>query len=200
MNTFIKTMSCGGGCPGAQLAQQLPPEMRHRKASPASLIALLLPGAGFSLGLYLLRGLPQFVWLRHLSLYPWQLWVMAASGLVATLAGLGDWVFHRWATRCVVSRAERNCELLALAGGGLPMFGLMSLASVSARPLQYLLPAIVVLLFTTALICYDEFIFHRRRCKRLETVLHRLLVFGNGIAWMAWAHWCFVQERGSLAA
>jgi hypothetical protein len=69
----------------------------------------------------------------------------------------------------------------------------MSFASLSARPLQFLLPVLIVLLFTVTLICYDEFIFHRRRCRRLETVLHRLLVFGNGTAWLAWAHWCFVQ-------
>ena len=73
------------------------------------------------------------------------------------------------------------------------MFVLMSLASVSRQPLAYLLPVIVVLLFTVTLICYDEFIFHRRRCRRLETLLHRALVFGNGAAWFAWAHWCFVK-------
>jgi hypothetical protein len=45
------------------------------------------------------------------------------------------------------------------------------------------------------MICYDEFVFHRKRCGRYETMLHRLLVFGNGIAWLAWMHWCFVRER-----
>jgi hypothetical protein len=64
----------------------------------------------------------------------------------------------------------------------------------SDRPLQFLLPAIVVVLFIATLICYDEFIFHRRRCRPLETVLHRVLVFGNGAAWLAWAHWCFVAR------
>jgi hypothetical protein len=94
-----------------------------------------------------------------------------------------------------VGRKERNCELLALAGGGVPMFVLMSAASLGQQPARFLVPVIVVLLFTVTLICYDEFIFHRRRCRRMETVLHRLLVFGNGAAWLAWAHWCFVAER-----
>src|SRR6185295_19186634 len=114
-------------------------------------------------------------------------------GCIATLAGMGDWAYHRWVAKCVVGKKERDCELLALAGGGVPMFVLMSLASVSRQPLAFLLPVLVVLLFTTALICYDEFIFHRRRCRRLETLLHRTLVFGNAAAWFAWAHWCFVK-------
>ena len=57
-----------------------------------------------------------------------------------------------------------------------------------------LLPIIVVALFTATLICYDEFVFHRKRCGVYETLLHRLLVFGNGVAWLAWMHWCFVRE------
>jgi hypothetical protein len=76
-----------------------------------------------------------------------------------------------------------------------PLFVLMSLASVLDRPVVVLIPVIVVVLFITTLICYDEFLFHRKRCGRYETVLHRLLVFGNGLAWLAWVHWCFVRER-----
>ena len=197
-NLISLTGSCGRACPGAQLAAQSPAGSRHLKASWASLTALLLPGLLFGAGLALLRDHPRFPWLRRVTDYPWQLWAIALSGGLATLAGFGDWAYHRWAARCVVGRAERRCELLALAGGGLPLFVLMALASINERPLQFLLPVIVVLLFTATLICYDEFIFHRRRCRRLETVLHRLLVFGNGAAWLAWAHWCFV-ERGAHA-
>jgi hypothetical protein len=189
----LPTTRCGWACPGAKLAARLPAELRHRKASWASLVALLLPGVLFGAGLILLRDRPQLLWLHRVADFPWQLWTIGISGVVATLAGLGDWAWHRWAARCVVGWTERKYELLALAGGGLPMFVLMSFASLSARPLQFLLPVLIVLLFTVTLICYDEFIFHRRRCRRLETVLHRLLVFGNGTAWLAWAHWCFVQ-------
>jgi hypothetical protein len=197
-NPTPQTAGCGRACPGAQLASQLPSQQRHRKASWTSLTALFLPGVLFGAGLVLLQDHPQFGWLQRVADYPWQLWTLALSGCVATVAGFGDWAYHRWTAHCVVGRAERNCELLALVGGGLPMFVLMSLASLSPRPLQLLLPVILVLIFTATLICYDEFIFHRRRCRRLETVLHRLLVFGNGTAWLAWAHWCFV-ERASHA-
>jgi hypothetical protein len=43
------------------------------------------------------------------------------------------------------------------------------------------------------MICYDEFVFHRR-CRRFETFTHRLLTCGNGLAFLAWSHWCFVRE------
>lgn len=181
------------GCPGAQLAALLPPEQRRRKGSYASLIALLIPGVAFGLGLLLLGRQESFYWLKMPGQYPWELWLIALCGSVATLAGIGDWAFHRWMAKCAISKKERDCELLALAGGGLPMFILMSCASISPAPSRFLLPVILVLLFTTTLICYDEFIFHRRRCTRWETLLHRGLVFGNGIAWLAWAHWCFVR-------
>ena len=44
-------------------------------------------------------------------------------------------------------------------------------------------------------ISYDEFVFHRR-CGPFERVTHRLLTFGNGLAFLAWAHWCFVRQAG----
>ena len=157
------------------------------------MVALVVPGVAFAAGLWWLRADPHFARVVQLRAWPWELWVIAVAGVVATLGGIGDWCFHRWVTACQIGRAERNCELLALAGGGVPLFAIMSVASLSARPLLLLLPAFTVVIFITTLICYDEFIYHRRRCKRLETVLHRLLVFGNGIAWLAWSHWCFVR-------
>ena len=181
------------GCPGAQMAAALPATMRRQKASLVSLAALLLPGLLFGSGLILLREDARFAWLSHLSQFPWELWVIALCGALATLGGLADWGFHRWVARCVISQKERNCELLALAGGGVPMFALMSAATVMPHPQSLLVPILVVLLFTASLICYDEFIFHKKRCKRLETVFHRLLVFGNGTAWLAWFHWCFAR-------
>ena len=41
---------------------------------------------------------------------------------------------------------------------------------------------LLVALFTTVCICWDEFVFHRARCGPYETALHRALVFGNGLA------------------
>jgi hypothetical protein len=158
-----------------------------------TLIALFLPAALFATGLLLLRGQPRYHWLSALELYPWEFWVLLSSGAVATIAGVLDWRFHR-SGHTVVGRAEHHSELVALAGGGLPLFVLMAAASVVERPQQLLLPVVVVVLFTAVVIAYDEFVFHRKRCGAYETTLHRLLVFGNGIAWLAWMHWCFVRE------
>jgi hypothetical protein len=104
---------------------------------------------------------------------------------------MSDWFLHR-SGLTAVGKAEHRSHVAALAGGGVPLFLLMAAASVIARPQRLLLPILLVVLYTTVLICYDEFVYHRRRCKPLETLTHRLLVFGNGLAWTAWMHWCFV--------
>lgn len=155
-----------------------------------SLIALFLPGIAFYLGLALLWNEPKFVWLHTLSAFPWQFWAITFFGIMATVGGVIDWVYHRREVR-IVGKKERRYELFALAGG-IPLFILMSAASLSEKPVQFLIPVILVVLYMTVLICYDEFIFHRF-CKPFETAMHRLLVFGNALAWLAWAHWCFVQ-------
>ena len=161
---------------------------------PWTLLALFVPGVLFGLGLYLVSGDPRFAWLAHPGAYPWELWGIAGCGSVATVAGFLDYRFHR-SGRTTIGRPEHHSELVALAGGGIPLFVLMALASLLARPAVLLLPILVVVLFTTVLICYDEFVFHRKRCGHYETILHRLLVFGNALAWLAWTHWCFVRDR-----
>ncbi|HWG47509.1 MAG TPA: hypothetical protein VN688_32400 [Gemmataceae bacterium] len=161
---------------------------------PWTLLALFVPGVLFAVGLYLLHQNPRFAWLSRPSAYPWELWMIAGCGAIATVAGLADWRYHR-SGAVAMGAPEHHSELLALAGGGVPLFVLMSIASLLARPMVLLIPVLVVVLFTTVMICYDEFVFHRKRCGRYETILHRLLVFGNGVAWLAWTHWCFVRER-----
>lgn len=184
---------CPADCPSARLAAMQTAAQRLRKASCTSLIALLVPALGMAFALGIVHSRPGFEWVFQ-GRWPWQLWVLAISGTAATLAGIGDWLYHRLMAKCAISRKERRCELLALAGGGVPVFLMMLMASVSERPLQWLLPVMVGVIFTTALICYDEFIFHRKRCQKFETRLHRVLVFGNAVAWLAWAHWCFVER------
>ncbi len=187
-------------CVAARMATLSPASQRRLKSSWRSLVALFAPGVAFAVGLGWLagRGGETWSWLNRATTWPWELWTIAVAGVLATLAGVADWAWHRWAAGCVVGPAERRCELLALAGGGGPLFVFMALASVSARPQVWLLPAVVTVVATTAMICYDEFVFHRRRCRRVETILHRVLVFGQGAAWLAWAHWCFV--RGGVRA
>jgi hypothetical protein len=177
------------------------PLVRNRKLITlkdfATLGSMAAPALFFGAGLILayLRD-NRFAWLAHLSGYPWELWVLAAAGTIATAGGLGDWIFHR--VFVTVGPREHRSHLLALASGGVPLFGLMAAASVIDRPAVLLVPILVVVLYTAVLICFDEFVFHRVRCTRFETLLHRLLVFGNGVAWLAWMNWCFV--RGGIGA
>jgi hypothetical protein len=157
----------------------------------SALLAMLVPALAFPGGLLLLRSHPRFAWLGRPGDYPWEFWALALCGTTATLGGLADWLFHR-SGNTVVGAKEHRAHLAALVGGGIPLFLLMSLASLSRRPERFLLPVLVILIFTVVLICYDEFVFHRR-CNRFESLTHRLLVFGNGLAFLAWAHWCFVR-------
>ena len=159
---------------------------------PANLVALFVPGLLFVVGLVLMRDHERFRWVRDLGEYPWEFWVIAACGTIATVAGSADWAFHR-SGKAAIGPKEHRSELMALACGGVPLFALMAAASLIERPVVLLVPVIVVLIFTVVMICFDEFVFHRRRCGRYETVLHRLLVFGHGFAWLAWANWCFVR-------
>jgi hypothetical protein len=163
-----------------------------RWSSLPSLGLLFAPGGLFLAALALLRDAhPRFTWLHALATFPWQLWAMLGFGTVATLGGVGDWIFHK--IYVTVGPKEHHSHMLALGAGGV-VFILMAMASISARPAQLLLPVIVGLLATVILICYDEFAFHIRRCKPFETMLHRLLVFGNGLTLLCWMHWAFVAD------
>ena len=154
--------------------------------------AMLVPAVACPLGLFLLRDNARFAWLSDVGAYPWELWAIAICGTAATLGGFLDWRFHRTG-ETVVGRREHRAHVLALGGGGVPLFALMAAASISPRPVQFLVPVLVVLIYTVVVICYDEFLFHRR-CGRFETFTHRLLTCGNGLAFLAWAHWCFVRD------
>lgn len=160
-----------------------------------ALLAMLAPGVLFPLGLYALRDEPRFAWLRDLSAYPWEFWAVAVFGGIASCGGTADWLLHRSGIT-TVSRREHHTHVLALTAGGLPLFVLMACASLSDRPTVYLLPVFVLLIFTVVLISYDEFVFHRR-CGRMEALFHRMLTFGNGFAFLAWVHWCFVRGVGN---
>lgn len=124
---------------------------------------------------------------------PWQLIVMMITGSIATIGGFLDWRFHRKTLQMKVSKKERIVEAVALGFGGLPMFLLMWLAMVSENPNDFLIPIIVVLIFTVTLICYDEFVFHKKRCEEVENRYHKMLVFGNGITWLLWFHFIYVK-------
>jgi|SRR5215217_3238718 len=165
-----------------------------RLRDSANLLASLAPGALFVVALAVVSRQPRFSWLAEPLRYPWELWAIALAGTTATVAGVADWRYHRVA-QLRVGPNEHRAEFLALAGGGFPLFLLMCAASVAHRPLVFLLPVLVVLMGTVVLICYDEFVFHRRRCDRWESLLHRTLLIGHATAFLAWAHFCFVREQ-----
>jgi hypothetical protein len=170
------------------------PPAGRRLSGHASLVASLIPGAAFAGALVALPSAGAFARVRVQA--TWELFAIGVLGAAATIAGVADWRFHRRGGTAIGSR-ERRCELAALALGGLPLFGLMTAASALADPRPLLLPILAVLMVTVVLICYDELLFHRRRCSRYETALHRVLVLGHAGALLAWVHLCFVRGGGA---
>jgi hypothetical protein len=155
-----------------------------------SLILLFTPVIAIGCCLLWAWQQPKFSWLHYPQHYPWELWVASITATIAVAGGLADWRYHRQGKRKITA-IERRYESMALAGG-VPLFILMAAATLSTQPNQFLIPVLIIVLYMTVLICYDEFIFHRG-CKPIETLMHRMLVFGNGAAWLTWAHWCFVR-------
>ena len=156
-----------------------------------TLLAVLLPALLMPLLLWLAPTNAPLPALLQPGQWPAAFWCMAAAGTAATVAGVLDWRFHRSGGRRV-SSAEHLAELAAL-GLGAPLFGLLASASLVADPRAYLVPIVAVALGMAGLIAFDETRFHRA-CGRYETVLHRVLVVGNSIAFLAWLSWCFGRE------
>ncbi len=169
-------------------------KQRVSRHGGVALLAMLAPAIGFPLLLLIACRSERFAFLRSPSHWPIELGLIAVFGTVATLGGILDWRFHR-SGETSVGKPEHRAHVLALVTGGLPLFVLMTLASVLSFPhrLFTLLPILLVVLYTATLICYDEFAFHTKRCDRFETVTHRMLVFGNMAAWLAWMHWLFAR-------
>nr|WP_197486573.1 hypothetical protein [Mucilaginibacter sp. L294] len=122
---------------------------------------------------------------------PWQFIVMGIFGVIATTGGVLDWRYHRNPLNMKIPKKERDAEAAALGLGGVPMFLLMWFAMVSATPKVFLIPILLVLIYTVVAICYDEFVFHIKRCTKIENLYHRMLVLGNGIAWLSWFHYIY---------
>ena len=158
------------------------------------LLVFALPGAGFMAGLLGVRGRPEFAFLEQAAIWPWELWAIAVGGSLGLAGGAADFVWHVRGLRDVSRREERG-EIFALSCGGLPLFLLMGAASLLPDPRIYLLPVTALAMITVALVCYDEFVYHRKACGRAETLFHRLLTLGNGVAFLAWFHWVFARSR-----
>jgi hypothetical protein len=152
------------------------------------LTMLLLPGVAFVWGLTRVSGQPGYLDLSDWRSIPWSLWIIGFCGTLATIAGLLDLHYHVSGRR-LVSKRERHGELIALGLGGTPLFVLMMAASCTLEPGRLLTPILFLAMFTVAMVCLDEFVYHRRSCSRYEATLHRALVFGNGAAFLAWFQW-----------
>ncbi|MFT3704504.1 MAG: hypothetical protein QM802_19205 [Agriterribacter sp.] len=158
-----------------------------------SLILLFIPAVLFGMLILMYRSNPKLHIIHTFPYIPWQFFVIAIFGLIATAGGVLDWKFHRNPLNMKIPKKERDAEAKALGLGGLPMFVLMWLAMMSSSPSDYLIPILVVLIYTVVAISYDEFVFHIKRCGKIENMYHRMLVFGNGSAWLAWFHFIFCK-------
>jgi hypothetical protein len=158
-----------------------------------SLFLLFIPAVLFAVLMFVYRNHPKLAIANNFPYVPWEFLALAFFGIIATIGGVLDWRFHRNPLLMKISKKERDAEAAALGLGGVPMFLLMWCAMMSEQPRSFLIPIILVLLYTVVAICYDEFVFHINRCGKLENLYHRFLVFGNGLAWLAWFHFIFCR-------
>lgn len=158
-----------------------------------SLILLFIPAILFLLLIILFKSAPQLAFTLTLPFMPWQFWGIILFGIIATTGGVLDWRYHRNPLNLKIPKKEREAEAFALGAGGVPMFLLMCFATFSNDPKYFLIPIIIVLIYTTVAICYDEFIFHIKRCTKIENIYHRMLVYGNGLSWLCWFHFIYCK-------
>lgn len=158
-----------------------------------SLILLLIPPILFGLLILIFKDNTKLQIENKFPFLPWQFLIITLCGLTATIGGVLDWKFHRNPLNMKIPKKERDAEAAALGLGGIPMFILMWFAMTSSKPSNYLVPILIVLIYTVIAISYDEFVFHIKRCSRIENTYHRMLVFGNGLAWLAWFHFIYCK-------
>ena len=72
----------------AKRALRMSARRRVSRHGAAGLAAMLSPAVLFPIGLFLVRDRPGFQWLRHPSQFPTELWVIATTGVVATVGGV----------------------------------------------------------------------------------------------------------------
>lgn len=158
-----------------------------------SLILLFIPAVLFGLLLLVFKDNSKLQIADKFPFLPWQFLAISLFGVIATVGGVLDWRFHRNPLNMKIPKKERAAEAAALGLGGIPMFLLMWFAMISSNPKNYLIPILIVLIYTVVAISYDEFVFHIKRCENLEKTYHKMLVFGNGFAWLAWFHFIYCR-------
>ena len=158
-----------------------------------SLILLFIPAMLFGVLLFINKDNAKLQIVDVFPYLPWQFIIIIFFGSIATIGGVLDWRFHRNPLNMKIPKKERDAEAMALGFGGLPMFILMWLAMMSSGSSNYLIPILIVLIYAVVAISYDEFVFHIKRCGKIENRYHRMLVFGNGFAWLAWFHFIYYR-------
>ena len=129
-----------------------------------SLILLFIPAILFGILLLAFKDNSKLQIVDKFPFLPWQFLVITLFGVIATVGGVLDWRFHRTPLNLKIPKKERAAEAVALGLGGIPMFVLMWLAMISSNPTNYLIPILIVLIYTVVAISYDEFVFHIKRC------------------------------------
>ena len=168
-----------------------PPTRKKTFRDYLSLILLFIPAVLFGVLLLRYRNDLRLRISAHFPYVSWQFYAITLFGIIATIGGVLDWKFHRNPLNMKIPKKERSAEALALGTGGIPLFLLMWFAMLSPHPANYLVPIVIVLVYTVVEISYDEFVFHIKRCGKRENRYHRMLVFGNGLAWISWFHFIY---------
>jgi len=147
-----------------------------------SLILLLIPAVSFGLLLLVFKDNSKLQIVGQFPYFPWQFFAITLFGVIATIGGVLDWRFHRNPLNMKIPKKERAAEAAALGLGGIPMFLLMWFATMSSSPTNYLIPILIVLIYTVVAISYDEFVFHIKRCGNTENTYHRIGYKRNELA------------------
>lgn len=132
----------------------------------------------------------RFAWVARPWTAPWPVLVLAVAGTVGAAGAIGDHRHHRRHGRPLVGPLEHRSHVVALVGGGLPLFFAMCAATLAERPGPWTAPVLALAIHVVVWVAYDAFVFHRRRrTEPRERALHAMTTVGNGAAFLAWVHW-----------
>ena len=154
-----------------------------------SLVGALIPGVVFA-GLVLSGGEGLYSSRFLLLLNSWELVPIIGFGLLGLGSAIADWMFHRTGDTGVICKKERDVEKAALWLGGVPIFFVTLHATFFGLPPWKTCLLVLLLVLTSLFVCYDQFIFHRKRCNALENRFHLGITLGNIFAWLFWLECC----------